>query len=71
VFVRFILAAPIMPFILFALAGSIHHWRGWLYYAVLMVPMLAAAGYFLKSDPQFLERRMRSREREPEQRSIV
>jgi hypothetical protein len=71
VFVRFILAALIMPFILFALAGSIHYWQGWLYYAVLMVPMLAAAGCFLKSDPQFLDRQMRSREREPEQRSMV
>jgi protein-S-isoprenylcysteine O-methyltransferase Ste14 len=71
VMVRFILAALIMPVILFSLAGSLHYWQGWLYYAVLMVPMLAAAGYFLKSDPQFLERRMKFREREPEQRPIV
>lgn len=65
VFVRFILAALIMPVILFSLAGILHYLQGWLYYVVVVAPMLATAGYFLKSDPQFLERRMKFCERDP------
>lgn len=36
-----------------------------------MLPMFAVASYFLKSDPEFLERRMKFREKEQEQRIIV
>jgi len=33
--------------------------------------MLAAVGYLLRADPQLLERRMKSHEKEPEQRTII
>jgi protein-S-isoprenylcysteine O-methyltransferase Ste14 len=47
------------------------YWQGWLYWAVLFVPMLFVVLYFLKRDPKFLERRMIYREKEPEQATIV
>ena len=47
------------------------YWQGWLYCAVLFVPMFFMALYFLKRDPEFLERRMRYREKEREQVSII
>jgi hypothetical protein len=38
---------------------------------ILALPMLAAAIYFLRTDPELLERRMKYKEKEPEQRTIV
>ncbi len=64
--IRFGLAALIIPIILYAMAGTLHYWQGWLYWAVLIIPMLAAVSYFLKADPELLERRMRFKEKEPE-----
>ena len=69
--IRFGLSAFVVPVILFSLAGTLHYWQGWLYWAVLVLPMLAAVGYLLRADPQLLERRMKSHEKEPEQRTII
>lgn len=69
--VRFGLAVLIIPVILFAMSGTLHYWQGWLYWAVLVLPMLAAVTYFLRTDPELLERRMKFHEKESEQRTIV
>ena len=69
--VRFGLATLLIPVILFAMAGTIHYWQGWLYWMIIFLPMLAAAVYFLRTDPELLERRMKYKENEPEQRTIV
>jgi protein-S-isoprenylcysteine O-methyltransferase Ste14 len=71
VVIRFGLAALLIPVILFGLAGTIHYWQGWLYWMVLLLPMLAALIYFLRTDPELLERRMKYKEKESEQRTIV
>lgn len=68
---RFGLAALIIPVIIYALAGTLYYWQGWLYWAVLIVPMLAAVSYFLRTDPELLERRMKYKEKEAEQRAVV
>jgi len=71
VVLRFGLAALAIPAVLYAISGTLYYWQGWLYWAVLIIPMLAAAGYFLGNDPELLERRMRYKEKEPAQRLIV
>ena len=71
VIIRFGLAALLIPVILYALAGTLHYWQGWLYWAVLLIPMLSAVVYLLKSDPELLERRMKFKEKEREQQTIV
>ncbi len=71
VIIRFVLAALFIPIILYALAGTLHYWQGWLYWAVLIAPMLAAVGYFLRTDPELLERRMKYKEKESQQRAVV
>jgi protein-S-isoprenylcysteine O-methyltransferase Ste14 len=60
-----------IPVILFAMAGTLHYWQGWLYWAVIIIPMLAAVSYFLRADPELLERRMKGHEKEQEQRIII
>jgi protein-S-isoprenylcysteine O-methyltransferase Ste14 len=69
--IRFGLAALAIPVILYAISGTFHYWQGWLYSAVLLLPMFAAVSRFLRVDPELLERRMKSHEKEQEQRIIV
>ncbi len=69
--IRFGLAAVIIPILLYLLAGTLHYWQGWLYWAVIVLPMLVAVHHFLKHEPELLERRMNYREGEKEQRAIV
>lgn len=68
---RFGLAAIIIPLILYLLAGTLHYWQGWLYWTVLVLPMIVAVRHLLKHDPELLERRVKYREEEKEQRAIV
>lgn len=42
----------------------------YIYMGILLIPMMGVMAYFLKKDPQFLVRRMRSREKEKEQKSL-
>ncbi|MCJ7443641.1 MAG: isoprenylcysteine carboxylmethyltransferase family protein [Methanotrichaceae archaeon] len=53
------------------MASTLYYWQGWIYWAVLIIPMLAAVTYFLEADPELLERRMKYKEKEPEQRTII
>jgi protein-S-isoprenylcysteine O-methyltransferase Ste14 len=71
VIIRFGLAALVIPIILYAISGTLQYWQGWLYWAVLIIPMLMAARHYLKTDPEMLERRMKYKEKEPEQRTII
>jgi protein-S-isoprenylcysteine O-methyltransferase Ste14 len=69
--IRFTVAAILIPAFLFAMAGTINYWQGWVYWAVLFIPMVAAVVYLLRADPELLERRMRYKERESEQKAII
>ena len=71
VIIRFIAAIIIIAALLFLPAGSFQYWQGWLYLGVIFVPFVFALAYFLKTDPGLLERRMRIREKEGEQKLIV
>jgi protein-S-isoprenylcysteine O-methyltransferase Ste14 len=68
---RFVLVLLIMPIILYLISETLQYWQGWLYFAVLFMPMLLIMNYFLKVDPELLERRMKFREQEREQIAIV
>ncbi len=69
--IKFGSAALVIPIIFYAISGTLYYWQGWLYWVVLMLPMFTVVRYFLKSDPEFLERRMKFREKEQEQRIII
>lgn len=49
-------------------AGTLDYWQAYVYTAVMLTPMLWMMFYFLKKDPEFLVRRMKSREKEKEQK---
>ncbi len=55
---------------LFIPAGTLDYWQAWLYMAVLFFPASFVIIYFLKNDPEFLERRMSYREKEARQKLV-
>ncbi len=69
--IRFGLAAILIPIVLYALAGTLNYWQGWVYWTILVIPMLIAVSYLLKSDPELLERRIKYHEKQEEQHAIV
>lgn len=71
VFTRFILAFIFIGLTLFLPAGTLDYWQAWIYCAVIFIPVIFVLFYFLKKDPELLERRMRMREKEEKQKTII
>ena len=67
VVVRFGLGICAMAAMFFLPAGTFGYWQAWIWLAVVCIPMLFVLGYLLKNDPALLERRLRTREKEPQQ----
>ena len=64
--------APILVgLFLFVPAGSLYYWQAWIYCGVIFIPAFFVVQYFLKKDPELLERRMRMKEKEEKQKSII
>ncbi len=68
---RFLAAIPVLGAVFFLPAGTIYYWQAWLYMAVLLMPMFLVLGYFIKTAPDLLERRLRMKEKEAEQKLII
>lgn len=51
-------------------AGTFNYWQVYVYFAVLVFPMMYVLNYFMKRDPGFLERRARTTEKVKEQKLI-
>jgi protein-S-isoprenylcysteine O-methyltransferase Ste14 len=68
---RSLIAVIFVAVFLFIPAGSLRYWQGWVFMAILFVPMPIASAYFLKHDPQLVERRMRTEEKISEQKTII
>jgi protein-S-isoprenylcysteine O-methyltransferase Ste14 len=71
IFVRVLLFIAVMMAVFFLTAGTFDYWEAWVYLAVMLVPMFGFLGYFLAYDPELLERRMRMKEKEAEQKVII
>lgn len=68
---RFALGVILWGSIMFLSAGTFSYWQGWLVLAIFSVLMASVGVYFLRHDPWLLERRMRYKEKEKEQKKIV
>jgi len=69
--IRSLIAVIFVAAILFIPAGSPRYWQGWVFMAILFVPMPMTSAYFLKRDPQLVERRLRTEEKISEQKTII
>jgi protein-S-isoprenylcysteine O-methyltransferase Ste14 len=57
--------------VFFGTAGTFDYWQAWVYCGILFIPMFLATVYFARRDPELIERRMRTKEKEKEQKSII
>jgi len=57
--------------LLFLPAGKLSWTNGWLFMGILFVPMVIAGFVMLKKNPSLLESRLRAKEEQAEQRSVV
>ena len=69
--IRFTTSVVAIGALLFGLAGSFRYWNGWLFLAALFGPMTLVFVYLLRKDRALLEKRLKLREREKEQRAYV
>lgn len=63
--------AIMFALLFFLPAGTWRYWQAWMYIGILFIPMLFVLAYFMKNDPDLLERRMKMREERSEQRRII
>jgi len=69
--VRFVLALFVLGLIFFLPAGTLGFWEAWVYLGIMLIPLALVVMYFLKRDPEVLERRMRLKEKEQVQKIFV
>lgn len=65
--VRFSFFPLVFALLILLPAGTFDYWQVYVYFGILVVPMILVLIYFLKNDPKFLERRAKAREKEKEQ----
>ena len=68
---RSLFAVLFVAVFLFLPAGSLRYWQGWAFMAILFLPMPITSVYFLKRDPQLVERRLRTEEKISEHKTII
>ena len=64
----------LLALLLFAAAGTLRYWQGWLFLVVFIGASVALGIYFAQHDPALLERRMKggpAAEQEPTQKIII
>jgi protein-S-isoprenylcysteine O-methyltransferase Ste14 len=71
VYLRMSLAIVAFGLLFFLPAGTILYWKAWVYMSILFIPMTVVVSYLLRHDPELLERRLRIREKQTEQKKIV
>lgn len=69
--VRLAAGVILLSALLFLPAGTADYWEAWVYLAVLFVPVTLGFLYLIEYDPELLERRMRTRERDAGQTLLV
>lgn len=71
VIIRFIIAFIFIGILLFFPAGTLKYYNGWLFMAGLMIPMLFVMIYFYFTDPELLEKRINTKEKEDVQKAYI
>jgi protein-S-isoprenylcysteine O-methyltransferase Ste14 len=67
---RLAMLLPLTGLLLFLPAGSLYYWEAWVYCGMLFIPMIISSYYLVFRDPEFLERRMKTEEKEKAQKIV-
>ena len=68
---KFLLGVIVLGLLLFFPAGSLHYWQGWLLMGILFVPMAVVGIVMMAKNPELLRKRLNTKEKEAEQKTIV
>src|SRR5712692_9582162 len=68
---RSLFAVIFVAVFLFLPDGSFRYWQGWVFMGLLFLPVPVTSVYFMKRDPQLVERRLRTEEKITEQKTII
>ncbi|MBR5353183.1 MAG: isoprenylcysteine carboxylmethyltransferase family protein [Bacteroidales bacterium] len=68
---KFLLGLIVVGVLLFVPAGTLDYWQGWLFVALLFVPMFVAGVVLLFRKPELLSKRLETKEEEKEQKWVV
>ena len=68
---KFLIGLIIICILLFIPAGSINYPNGWLFIALLFIPMFFAGIIMLFKSPDLLRRRLNAKEEEDEQKTVI
>jgi len=68
---RLLVLPAVVYLLLFLPAGTFDFWQVYVYFGVILTLALGAMAYFLKHDPELLERRLRTREKQGTQQAVV
>jgi protein-S-isoprenylcysteine O-methyltransferase Ste14 len=71
VVIRFASALIVLGIVIFIPAGTLKYWNAWFYLAAISLAMLSTLIYLYVNDPLLLEKRMRIKEKEKEQKAYV
>ena len=68
---KYALGVVLVALILFVPAGTLRWWQGWLFMAILFVPMFVAGLVMMAKAPDLLRKRLDAKEDEQEQREAL
>ena len=68
VITRYLLSLLFVSLLLFIPAGTLKFWNAWVFILALFIPMFFVMIYLLRNDPELLQKRMKTREKERPQK---
>lgn len=68
---KFLLGLIILSLLIFLPAGTLHFANGWLFLALLFIPMFFAGIVMMAKNPELLKKRLNAKEKEGEQQTVV
>lgn len=68
---KYLLGLILVSILLFIPAGTLNYWNAWLLIGVLFIPMLIAGIVLMIKNPELLRKRLNTKEKEEEQKSVI
>ena len=71
IIIRFSFVFVMMALLFFLPARTIYFWEAWVFLALLFIPATCLLSYLTRKDPEVLEKRMKLKEKEKEQKLLM
>ncbi len=68
---KFLLGVILVGVLVFAPAGTLSFWNGWLFMSILFIPMFGAGLVMMWKNPSLLKKRLQAKEKESEQSMVI